>query len=157
MPGSVQWIGLSSATREIIQSVPSATAIVDHGLDGDHHAKRRKSDRQVTIIQHEHLSVVAALTSVAEVSPDQLRRNLSVSGINVWSLKDQMFRLGGVLLEGTGPCAPCSRMEHTLGIGGYNAMRGHGGITARVLEGGTLSVGDQVEFVAAEESDSEAD
>jgi len=82
------------------------------------------------------------------VDPGVLRRNLVVSGINLLALRDCLFAIGDVVLVGTGPAAPCSRMEEALGPGGLNAMRGHGGITARILEGGTLRVGDAVRFAA---------
>ena len=65
-----------------------------------------------------------------------------VRGLNLIALKGVRFHLGSALLEGTGACHPCSRMEQTLGPGGYNAMRGHGGITAVVLEDGDVTLGD---------------
>jgi MOSC domain-containing protein YiiM len=143
--GRVEWIGIAPGPRSPIQSLHSVTAEVGHGLTGDHHAKRRKdTKRQMTLIQAEHLAAVASLCGRDAVVPELLRRNIAVAGINVLALKDRRFRIGEALLEGTGPCEPCSRMEENLGPGGYNAMRGHGGITARVLEGGTIRIGDQV-------------
>lgn len=144
--GRLKWIGLAAEARGAITSVDSAEVRVDTGIVGEHHSSSGKpSKRQVTLIQQEHLPVVAALTGRDAVTPDRLRRNLVVSGINLIALKEKKFRVGEVLLEGTGPCAPCSLMEHNLGPGGYNAMRGHGGITAVVLEGGTIRVGDAVQ------------
>ena len=55
-----------------------------------------------------------------------------------------------VLLEASGECHPCSRIEASLGTGGYNAARGLGGITARVVEGGVVRVGDRVEPIRAD-------
>lgn len=143
--GRVEWIGLRPLRRAPLQPVASALARAGGGLDGDH---ARGGRRAVTLIQHEHLAVVAALAGRPSLDPALLRRNVCVSGINLLALRDARFRLGGLLLEGTGACAPCSRMEEdaVLGPGGFNAMRGHGGITARVVEGGRFAVGDAVAF-----------
>ena len=88
--------------------------------------------------------MVARILGKSEIPPELLRRNIVVSGINLLALKHQQFQVGSVLLETTGICAPCSRMEKNLGAGGYNSMRGHGGITAKILQGGQIKLGDTV-------------
>ncbi len=142
--GRVEWIGVRPARRAPLISQQNVEANVAAGLKGDRYESTGK--RQVTLIQAEHLPVMAALLGKS-IEPATLRRNVVVSGINLTALKGARFRIGDVLLEGTGPCEPCSRMEEALGPGGYNAMRGHGGITARIVEGGRISVGDTVSFV----------
>jgi MOSC domain-containing protein YiiM len=102
----------------------------------------------VTLLQSEHLPAVGALLGRGPVDPVLLRRNLVVAGCNLRALQGRRFTIGDVELEGTGECHPCSRMEEALGEGGYQAMRGHGGLNARILRGGTLRVGDAVELCA---------
>jgi MOSC domain-containing protein YiiM len=139
-----------------MSALVEVAAGVGTGLDGDHHAKSGKpSARQVTLIQTEHLPVIAALCGRDDAPPELLRRNIVVSGINLLALKKLQFQIGDVVLEGTGPCAPCSRMEENLGTGGYNATRGHGGITARVLKEGLIRVGDQVRPIQEPETEDE--
>lgn len=146
--GRVEWIGLSAKPRSELRAVNEAVLLVGHGLEGDHHAKRKAgSKRQVTLIQAEHLTAVASLVHRSPISPELLRRNLVISGINLIALKGRRFKIGDCELEGTGPCDPCSRMEENLGPGGLNAMRGHGGLTAKVLIGGTIHIGDSVQVV----------
>ena len=140
-PGKVEWIGLRPARRAAIEVVDCAILDPREGLVGDRYAGRSGS-RHVTLIQQEHLGAIAAYLGLDTVAPEGLRRNIVVSGINLLALKDRPFRLGTARLEMTGDCHPCSRMEETFGPGGYNAVRGHGGITARVLEGGEVRLGD---------------
>ncbi|MEO6697640.1 MAG: MOSC domain-containing protein [Gammaproteobacteria bacterium] len=139
-------MGVRPASRAPLKSVSSARLDVAQGLCGDHYSKTG-GNRQVTLIQYEHLPVIASLCGHTEVQPEMLRRNLVISGINLLALKDQRFYIGETLLEGTGLCHPCSRMEQNLGKGGHHAMRGHGGITARVLQAGEISLGDSVRLV----------
>jgi MOSC domain-containing protein YiiM len=145
--GRLEWIGLRPERMADLNVVSEAVLIADRGIEGDHKvAGRAGTKRQVTLIQHEHLSAVAGLLHRDRVPPGLVRRNLVVSGINLLALKGKRFRVGDALLEFSGPCEPCSRMERNLGPGGFNAMRGHGGITAKVIEGGTIRIGESVRF-----------
>lgn len=146
--GKIDWIGLRSIRKADLTVVNKAVVTVEEGLIDDHYSKKR-GKRQITLIQAEHLQAVAGMLHQQEViSPLLTRRNIVVSGLNLNALKNQQFSLGPtVILEGTGYCHPCSRMEENLGTGGYNAMRGHGGITARVIKGGTIHVGAAIKLV----------
>ena len=147
--GKVTWIGLRPAKRAPLNEVDSVVANTKSGLEGDHFAGQYAQKRQVTLIQAEHLATVASLMGEAQIDPGLTRRNIVVKGINLLALKEKQFKIGEAILETTGLCHPCSRMEANLGEGGYNAMRGHGGITAKVVKGGTIRQGDAVEVMVS--------
>lgn len=140
-PGRIEWIGLRPERRKAMTIVSHAQLDPHLGLMGDRYAGR-SGERHVTLIQHEHLSAIASYLGIARVAPEQLRRNIVISGLNLLALKDRQFRLGTAVLEMTGECHPCSRMEEVFGPGGYNAVRSHGGINARVIEAGEIRIGD---------------
>lgn len=155
-PGKLDAILLRPRRGSPAWAVPVAVALAGSGLSGDRSADRAAtsgatSKRQVTLIQAEHLAVVASLLGRAEIDPALLRRNLVVSGLNLIAARGLFkdvplaLRIGeAVVLEITGPCEPCSKMEIALGEGGYNALRGHGGMTARIVSGGEIRVGDAI-------------
>ena len=168
-PGRLDAIWLRPARGAPMLAASRAEAVAGQGLAGDRSARARPAGaapaaggrRQVTLIQAEHLPVIAALAGLpaGAVGAALLRRNLLVSGLNLLAarslFKDTplLLQLGddpasAVLLEVTGPCDPCSQMAAALGPGGYNAMRGHGGVTARVLRGGWLTVGASLHCLA---------
>ena len=142
--GTVEWIGVRTQRKGLVKELTEVEAVEDQGLIEDHYSGKPGSKRQVTLIQSEHLPVVATIMKIKAINPALLRRNIVVSGINLLSLRNRRFKVGDVALEGTGDCARCSRMEENLGPGGWNSMRGHGGITTRVVKGGKIRQGDRV-------------
>jgi MOSC domain-containing protein YiiM len=151
-PGTLQAVLLRPARGEAAVAVEGCDALEGLGLQGDRATKsRRGGKRQVTLIQAEHLPVLAALLRRESIHAADLRRNLVVAGLNLAAARTLfadtplVLAVGStVLLELSGPCEPCSKMEDRLGPGAYNALRGHGGFTARVLRGGRIAEGDAV-------------
>ena len=144
--GEVRWIGVRPAREAPMLEVDAVETRRDAGLTGDHSRPSASNTRQVTLIQWEHLDVISALLG-KPISALDLRRNIAISGINLFSLKNRRFRLGQAILETTGWCQPCARLEARLGTGAFQAVRGHGGITARVVQGGIIRLQDQLSIV----------
>lgn len=148
--GEVMWIGLRPPSRKPIKEV-SDVNVTETGLEGDRATKNSPSNkRQVTLIQHEHLAAAASFLGKENIDPNLTRRNIVVKGINLNALKGRKFSIGTAILEMTGFCYPCSRMEENLGKGGFNAMRGHGGITCRVIKVGKITLGDKINAIENE-------
>lgn len=147
--GRVSWIGIRPERKAPMIELERIEAIAGKGLSGDRYQSLH-GKRQVTLIQGEHLLAIASVLGRPAVAPALLRRNLVVTGINLLALKDRSFRIGNCVLEYTGLCHPCSAMELTFGPGGYNAVRGHGGITARIIEGGEIKLGDALSAIVSD-------
>jgi MOSC domain-containing protein YiiM len=142
--GTVTWIGVRISTNEPMHVLNETYAQIG-GLTNDRSNKgNTESKRQVTLIQHEHLQAVASFLGKDSISPVLTRRNIVVKGINLNALKGKQFKIGEAILEMTDFCYPCSRMEERLGKGGFNAMRGHGGITCKVIQEGIIKLGDEI-------------
>ena len=163
--GRLDAILLRPARGETAVAVTRAEALAGRGLEGDRSARAGRSGgrRQITLMQAEHLPLIAAWTGREALDPAILRRNLVISGINLLAGRSPLRELcielqigESVVLTLTGPCDPCSKIERDLGHGAYNAMRGHGGMTARVLVGGPLTVGDPVRLSTTDSFHAEA-
>lgn len=160
--GRVDAIFLRPARLVPVVPVLDAVAEPGRGLIGDRRSLTRRAGesaqkREVTLVQAEHLADIAAWLDLPLLDPARLRRNIVVSGINLLAMRSLFpdirlqWQFGDeAILEITGSCDPCSRMETELGEGAYNAMRGHGGVTARVLAGGTIRVSDAIRLRLSE-------
>jgi len=144
-PGKLTWIGLRPERKAAMIMVDEVQAIKDLGLEGDRRCTGTPgSARQITLINQEHIDVITSLLCIESIDPGLLRRNLVVSGINLIALRHQRFRIGEAEFEATAQCHPCLRMEQALGKGGVGAMLGHGGICAKIITSGSISIGDSV-------------
>jgi MOSC domain-containing protein YiiM len=144
-PGKLEWIGLRTERRGDIQIAGHAEAIVGLGLAGDHRClKTPGSARQVTIISCEYIQQIAQQLGMDFIDPVLLRRNLVIAGMNMNLLRFQRLQIGEAIFETSALCDPCSRMDENLGPGGAAAMFGYGGLCAKVIQGGHVTVGDSV-------------
>jgi MOSC domain-containing protein YiiM len=130
-------VQLCPGHREPMTIVPQALAIANYGLQGDRHA-REDHHRQVLLIEAETLDAL-------ELAPGDVKENITTSGIRLADLRPgQEMRIGTeVVLEITGSCGPCQRMDE-IRPGLQSALEGRRGMNSRVLTGGTISPGDPI-------------
>jgi MOSC domain-containing protein YiiM len=136
-----------------MQRVSEVEAVEAKGLAGDRYAERKgywsgSDECQVTLIEGEGLDEITSTTSV-DVSAGQHRRNIVTRGVDIHGLMGMRFRIGGAVLEYDRPRPPCRYIQSVSERGMTKALgRSRGGICARVIESGTISVGDAIEIVS---------
>lgn len=147
--GKVIWIGVRPNHKEPMQPLTQVNTIQDYGLEGDHRCQKTAgSARQVTLISQEFIEQIEHyLPQATHITPEMLRRNIVVSGINLNAVRHQYLKIGEAVFLTTAHCHPCSRMESTLGKGAIPAMFGHGGLCAKIVHSGAILLNDSVQVL----------
>jgi MOSC domain-containing protein YiiM len=132
-------------------------ALAGEGLVGDRYKEKvgfysaRPTDpgaREVTLFEAEALDALRDQSGIA-LSAGEHRRNLTTRGVRLAGLLGQRFRVGEVVLEGVKDCPPCEHLEGLVGKPVLQPLVNRGGLRARIVVGGTIRVGDQVEQLVA--------
>jgi MOSC domain-containing protein YiiM len=132
---------LGTALRRPMREVQSALAVPDCGLEGCRHARPGRR-RQVLLMDCETLECFGLM-------PGQIKENITTRGLRVNDLsKGQRLEFGQAVLEVTGPCEPCERMDE-IRTGLKQELYGRRGVLCRVIEGGQIQRGDTIQVVAA--------
>ena len=122
------------------QNVGSARFVADWGIEGDAHAG--KWHRQVSLLSHEQVEAFRARR--ASVEHGAFGENLVVEGFDFKALPiGTRFQCGDVVLELTQIGKQCHAHCEIYQVMG-DCIMPREGVFARVLRGGTISVGDQL-------------
>jgi MOSC domain-containing protein YiiM len=157
--GTVEGIFSTEAAGQPMRALTEALAIADHGLVGDRYhddrgfySERPMPDggRQLTLVEAEVLESLAAEHGI-ELTPVESRRNVVTRGVQLHDLIGKRFQIGPLLCEGTRVCEPCVRLEELTGKPVNEPLVHRGGLRVRILEGGTLRIGDSVRLAEVDE------
>jgi MOSC domain-containing protein YiiM len=127
--------------------------VAGRGLRGDRFFDFRENYKgQITFFAHEIFERLSAEFPQVKKSPAVLRRNVIVSGVDLNSLVGREFILQGVPFLGVAECSPCYWMNRAFAPGAEERLRGNGGLRARILADGVLSLG-QASLVVRQTAD----
>jgi MOSC domain-containing protein YiiM len=148
--GRVEAICVAPGASEVMRPLAEVQAFAGVGLAGDRYAtgsgfySDRPTDpgaREVTLFEAEVLDALRSEHGI-ELSPAEHRRNLTVWGTRLNELIGKRFNIGEVLLEGVKDCPPCEHLQRLVGKPVLQPLLERGGLRARILQSGTIRVGD---------------
>lgn len=119
--------------------VDSVECVAGKGLRGDRFFGFKEDFKgQVTFFSQEVYERLCEQMQVTHRDPSVFRRNIIVRGVDLNALIGTEFEVQGVRFEGTQEASPCHWMNHAFGEGAEEALKGHGGLRARILTDGVL-------------------
>ena len=149
MAGVVEGIYVASEGGAPMERVEEAEALKGCGLEGDRycsgtgHWSRFGRDCEVTFVEAEDLERIEKETGL-RVKDGEHRRNIVTRGVSLEDLRRAWFRIGEVVFGNGRPCSVCRHVERLTEPGMTRALRGRGGMCAKVLEGGRVRSGDAI-------------
>ena len=125
-----------------IEEVEEIECVVGRGIRGDRFFDYKSDYKgQVTFFSIEVFADVCRAVGAGAKSPGAARRNVVTEGVDLNSLIGQRFTVQGVEFEGVCECNPCYWMDRAIAPGAEEALKGRGGLRARILTGGVLRAG----------------
>lgn len=152
MAGMVEGIFIAEEPGQPMRSVSEVDGEAQRGLVGDRHyrqnvnRKRPPRTDDLSLVEAEVLELLRDEYGI-ELAPDETRRNVLVRGVRLNDLIGRQFRLGDMLCVGIEVCEPCSHMQKKVGKPILKPLVHRGGLRARIMESGTVRLGDTVAAV----------
>lgn len=156
--GTVEAIHVAPEGGAEMQPKETAEAIANRGLRGDRYFDRTGTwngeqgrdlppeDRALTLFEAEALEIVERDEGI-ELEPADHRRNVTTRNVAVDHLLDERFRIGEAVCEGIEICEPCEYLQSLTEDGVLPALVHRGGLNVRIVESGTIEVGDDIEVL----------
>ncbi len=119
--------------------VDSVECVAGSGLKGDRFFGFKDNYKgQVTFFSEEVYERLCEKLQTTDRDSSVFRRNVVVRGADLSALIGQEFQIQGIRFAGTQECTPCYWMDQAFAPGAEQALKGHGGLRARVLTDGVL-------------------
>lgn len=141
MSGTVVHISISPGHGKPELEPGSVVAVEGKGLEGDRHYGTR---REVTLVATGELAEAAAELGLDSIIHGSTRRNITIDVPAIPHQHGTRIQIGDVTLAVWRECTPCELMEETVCTGARAALKGRAGVSATVVVGGRISVGDPV-------------
>jgi MOSC domain-containing protein YiiM len=141
MHGTVIGIHIAPGYGRPVEPVPEVEAVAGKGLRGDRYFGTR---RQVTLVATGELHAAAAELGAGRIEHGATRRNITIDLPSLPRAHGTRIEIGETVLEVWRDCAPCEVMESAVGPGARVALRDRAGVSATVVEGGVIRIGDPV-------------
>jgi MOSC domain-containing protein YiiM len=127
------------AGKALTVAVNEVQCVAGRGLAGDRFFDFRPDYKgQITFFAAEVFDEICGLLGVNGKSPGATRRNVITRGVDLSLLVGEKFEVQGVVFEGVSECSPCHWMNQAIAPGAEGAMRGRGGLRAKILTDGRL-------------------